>query len=373
MRNHFRSISILTLAIVLGACGQNTPTSQTTKATTAVVKTTPTLLTKLELDAGRTIEFLEIEPGDVVIVETSNMDRQRPILSGGFANGKTLPELYQALAPANSRVPQALEEAQARRVSMPDDSTEGVDQSLPGETQEAGSLPLMPQTKSVNRGVRSSVDWDWNADATWFLSYFCKTNFSHFCSTNTGSAWSWKYKSVDYTYFEASGMNASFESGAFMYSDYYKCVGFSCSWRRTWDSSIAPRYIKTFVGTKVRPRYARIDGYGPYPRVHFAVMRVEKGKPNPPSLSVSALGNRKFSVSGSGYKANTAVYVHIGYGNFTNEALHTVMSNSAGQINATLYQPCNQDWQMNFVANDGRLNPDTGSDLYSNNAYATCQ
>jgi hypothetical protein len=371
--NKLRSFCILALSVMLGACGQNTLVPQTTKATDVVVKAQPTLLAKLELDAGRTIEFLEPEPGDVVIVETSNMDRQRPILSGGFANGKTLPELYQALAPSNSRVPQALVEAQARRISAPDDSTEGLDQSLLGETQEAGSLPLAPQTKSANRGTLSSVDWDWNGDASWFLTYFCKTNLSHFCVTNYGSAWSWKYKSVDYTYFEASGMNASFESGAFMYSDYYKCVGFSCSWRRTWDSSIAPRDIKTFVGLKVRPRYARIDGSGPYPRIHFAVMRVEKGKPTPPSLSVSALGNRKFNVSGSGYKANAAVYVHIGYGNFTNEALHTITSNSNGQINATLYQACNQGWQMNFVANDGRLNPDTGSDLYSNNAYTTCQ
>jgi hypothetical protein len=368
-----RSFSILALSIMLGACGQNTLTPQTTKASAVVVKAQPTLLAKLELDAGRTIEFLELQPGDVVVIEKGNQDRHQPKISAGFAKGKTLPELYQALAPSSSRVPQALEEAQARRVSTPDESIEGVDQSLPGETQDVGSLPLPTQTKAANRETRSSVNWDWNADANWFMTYFCKTNFDNFCATNYGSAWSWKNKDLKYEYFEVTGMNASFESSAFMYVDYYKCVGFSCSWRRSWDDHIAPRYYQTWVWTNNRPRFARIDGSGPYPRIHFAVMRVIQGKPTPPSLSVSALGNRKFSVSGSGYKTNSAVYVHIGYGNLTNEALHTIMSNSAGQINATINQTCNQNWQMNFVANDGRLNPDTGSDLYSNNAYATCQ
>ncbi len=357
--------SILALTALLTACGQNLAPTPETSAKIISKGSTPVSLAKLELGTGQTIEFLEIEPGDVVIVETGNMDRHRTKLSAQFSNGKTLPEVYRAFAPTGAVAPRALEEAQVRRVSTPDDSLQGTDTSPPDANPEIGSSKI--------DAASAVLDWDWNADANWFLMYFCKTNMSHFCTTNVGSAWSWRYKSVDYTYFEVTGMNASFDSGAFLWSDYYKCVTFSCSWRRSWDGHIPPREYRTLVYTKTRPRSAQIDGYGVNPRVHLAVMRVIKDKPTPPSLSVSAQGNHKFRVTGSSYKSNSVVYVHIGYGNFTNEAIHTIMSNSSGAIDTTLSQSCINGLQMNFVANDGRLNPDTGSDLFSNNAYATCQ
>ncbi len=363
-------LSLMTMAALLGACGQSA-SEKIQAATNDIVKTPPpTLLTRLEMDSGRTIEFLENEPGDVFIVENGNQDRHRPKLTAQFVNGKSLPEIYQALSGANI-TPRVLEEAQARRLSTPDDSLEGAAQSPADPNPEFGQTPIT--ANQAARATPQAVNWDWVGDANWFNANFCKTQYDHFCATNAGSAWSWKQKDLNYTYFEVTGMNASFEGGAYLYSDYYKCKLFSCSWRRSWDGHIAPRWYQTLIYTKKRPRYARIDGNGLNYRVHFAAMRVVEGKPTPPSLSVSAQGGQKFRVTGSGYKSNAAVYVHIGYGNFTGEAMHTIISNSSGGIDATLNQTCNNGWQMAFAANDGRLNPDTGGDLFSNTAYATCQ
>jgi hypothetical protein len=314
----------------------------------------------------------ENEPGDVVIVENGHQERHRPVLNAERVSGKTLPEIYRAFAPVSAVMPRALEEAQARRVSTPDDTLEGRDEN-PVLDPESGSSPLGGVAAQHSVARTAAVNWDWNGDANWFLDYFCKTHLSNFCATNAGSAWSWKKKDIKYTYFEVTGMNASFDSGAYLHSDYYKCSFPSCQWRRSWDGHIAPRWYQTLVYTTTRPRYARIDGSGSNARVHFAAMRVIQGDPESPALSVSAQGGYKFRVTGSKFKANTSVYVHIGYGNFTNEATHIVSSNASGNIDSTLYQPCNNGSTLNFAANDGRLNPSTGHDLYSNNVKLTCQ
>lgn len=253
-------------ALTLAACGQQPAPEPSPRSVTAhpTIQAQASTLAhiKVTLAPDHTLEFIELEPGDISIHESGHMDRTKPVLSQDLVRSHSVLELFQRFAPQNTEVPQELVDAVARQGEA------AASRTVPPRDLEAapsGALPSKPLP-----GTSSN----WNLDYQWFYDLTCPTHITEFCMGNVSSAWTKKDKTVLFAYFEVTGMNASEhpDARARLLVDRTKLVypgGFV--WRsHWWKDNILPRWYHKAYFTTHRSYFGKVEASGPEARAHFA-------------------------------------------------------------------------------------------------------
>jgi hypothetical protein len=227
-----------------------------------------TLLHSVVLSETHVVHFWEFEPGVILVEEQSHADTDS---EGQLANAAkqdatlTLGDIYRRVAPEGSPLPEALRLAE-QRIAEYEDMQAELRASAQGRDIDADPPPSQPEnpfTAGDGTTVMLRPDWDWNADADWFLANFCSDyNYTYrWCPTNVGYAYSGaKY---DTSGFKSSGFAAGFNASPHFTGKYRSCSGwgpwYSCSWKLAWDEWVSPRYIRTYWWSTSGSRWAGID------------------------------------------------------------------------------------------------------------------
>jgi len=163
------------------------------------------------------VRFLEVVPGDVLMLETAPIPEKPRAFPEGIPSTKSWLEIYRTLAP-DVEPPIALVEADRRSKARaaqirPDQGTVSTDTpattgvTAPGDTRPDTLLPGSTLRPLDN----TPPGWDWNADAQWFLSNFCQGGggVATWCPTNVGWASGGHYYA---NWAQSTGLCAQFDT-----------------------------------------------------------------------------------------------------------------------------------------------------------------
>ncbi|PSM31343.1 hypothetical protein [Haliangium sp. UPWRP_2] len=221
-----------------------------------------TLLVSLALGDQHEVACYEFEPGVVALRESRAAEKGGSGLGFKLPEDRSLPAILRTLAPSQP-IPAALVQAEQRAQQR------ALRQVLSGAEKRDAEVCEPAPMSLPKSGEVHTADWDWSADALWFLANFCSTGHRQWCPYDVAWAWSERY---NVSFFQTSGMAAAFELPAHFTGDYWSCSGASCDWVRAWDERVNPRWIRTWVFTSRNHYKTRIDGTGPTARVHLAVL-----------------------------------------------------------------------------------------------------
>lgn len=268
MKRAFSGMMACTVACALAACGQPSIPEQPSPigpAPTAVhaqaIEPGALANVKVTLAPDHFIEFVELEPGDISIHESGRMDGTPPVLSRDLVRSRSAVELFRRFAPKQAAVPQELVDAVTRQRQV--EASRAVQPNDP-DGGPSGSVLSKPPNLLI----------DWNMDYQWFYSLACPTHLAEFCVGNVSSAWTKKDKTLLYTYFEVTGMNASEHPSARarLFVDRTKLLyPGTYVWRsHWWKDNIMPRWYHTAYFTALRAYFGKVEASGPEARAHFA-------------------------------------------------------------------------------------------------------
>ncbi|WP_437620269.1 hypothetical protein [Sorangium sp. So ce1151] len=232
-------------------------------------------LAVVRISATHTVEFRELDPGLIVLVEAGSVDVHDEPVDLSEVLRRPLPEAFSHLAPGEP-VPAALSEAEDRRAARfslrdstanaapPGPAVVGHDQHRI-EAQRAREANLdVPEDGALLGTAPLAVEWDWTGDARWFEQNFCERNTvdSAWCPTNVGAAGTgWR----ETMYFDTTLMNADFGTDASAKVETWNCDG-GCSWKVFANETIAPRYWRRFFLETIGWYRSSLSGT----RVHLA-------------------------------------------------------------------------------------------------------
>ena len=190
-----------------------------------VGRATGTLITSLDVGAGRVVRFYEVEPGLMVVTETGKVGDQPPVLTRLEHDSPV--DVFKALAPDRT-VPAALVAAERRRNLR---GTEAMTSPPPGDA-------------SMSKGEGPSFYTA--AEQAWFAQTFCVSGFVVKCI----QGWDWIDSGWDYS--------ASWTSTAFVGSEglvsaphvayWWDCSSGSCGWSLLNYAIISPGHYQTLSG-----------------------------------------------------------------------------------------------------------------------------
>lgn len=306
--------SLLSLAGCTATPNPNTPVRRT-------------LLGSVQLTETHVVRFWELEPGNVLVEESGRLgldgENSRPAFAvERLQPGATLAEIYLSLRPgtpesavltklraADRRIARQAHKATRRTaredlpvVARPDGITMGVngpdmlrpvaDLASPEPVQLASlANPELPKPLSHH-------EWDWIADASWFVQNFCNAGQFKWCATNV----TWAHSAaIESGWFQSWGFAAGFHATARYYGKYRSCGGwgpwYDCSWKTAFDEPIQPRFLRGYYWTSNGKRYVNIDGNQPAPHIGLAVMWNASNISNPGPAKCG--GHNEFTCNGA--------------------------------------------------------------------------
>ncbi|WP_437995826.1 hypothetical protein WMF26_32020 [Sorangium sp. So ce185] len=250
MKNILFCSSLLFMALPVHACVDSGAAQPDNPA-----ESDASALAVARLSDTHAVEFRELEPGLVALVEVGSVDERDEPVDLSEILRRPLPEAFSYLAPGEP-IPAALINAEDRRAARISQRDSTADAAPPepvalGHDQQRVELrrawEANPEARSAGAllGTASlAVEWDWTGDARWFEQNFCErsTVDSSWCPTNVGWAWTgWR----ETMYFDTTLMNADFSANASAKVETWNCNG-GCSWKIFANETIAPRYWRRF-------------------------------------------------------------------------------------------------------------------------------
>jgi hypothetical protein len=326
---HRSTLTAALPALLLLACAPE-PEVNDAETTTTTTEHELSLVHEEKLGNGGAVRFFRSGAHGAVVELTASVDDDRPLLERGQAmhNEATVEGVFAQIRPGQA-LPAQLSDL-ARDIRNAPVMEAG---KLAGSAGRVTSGAEAPEGIEKVGQALTDNQWDWNGDATWFRSNFCKTDgikaLQASCVTNwtaVTSSW-WGY------YHVASGMAASFEGTANFSASYQSCAGGVCRFidYAGLNTVIQPRYITSwsFLGSEsYLLRRFKIVGNGPHPRTHlgvtFAVPTIRSFV-----FSPNAAGST-FTAKVAGFAPNSLVRLYHDSPTFGAEHLATARTDAQG-------------------------------------------
>ncbi len=223
-----------------------------------VMHGTKTSLASIDIEPGHIVEFLEVEPGVVLISERGRLHEQPPVVTPNMAD-QPLPDVYRALAHAGTIVPTVLLAAEARRSSLV--TAKEVTRPEIDRVFDTGTHVI---TKEKQGTLYSAL----TSEQQWFTSSFCGS------PRTCIQGWDWAYIVTNrVNYWKTTALVGSEGSKPAQFHGYWwKCTG-TCGWAPLFNYELSPGYYQSVTSDNRNAAFwfkSSIDGAGGETQVSLA-------------------------------------------------------------------------------------------------------
>jgi hypothetical protein len=287
--------SLASQGCAANATGDSEPSSTNATHDVEAAEATGTVLARVQDPSGITVTFRELGPGEILIDERGPATATSLL---GARHGESATEIYQIVS-HGQEPPQALADAEARRVTLKGASPAAAAPSSAVDVPEALRTPVMvPMTNTSGQNN--------------FESYFCGASYPIHDALVAGSCQVGSYAlstPTSYsTWYQAQGYDdpTSIGTGE-LYYEYFN----GSTWS-TIDWPLTPGESMGFIYTGPTPasRFARVTGW---------TIGVASYAWTPTIGSGSLYYPQDLSFTGSGFVKDTAVAVYVNAGNTGNK------------------------------------------------------
>jgi hypothetical protein len=204
-----------------------------------------TILATIALADGHAVTFRQAESGLAFVAETGEVGHGAPRLSAPEIEGKSLVEMYRALAPA-AEVPRALLDAEAQSTALAHDATDA-----PTDVGGNGSGPAFYTS----------------GEQTWFKETICPG------AVKCIQAWDWIDSGYDYTtsWMATALVGSEGTVPVTQRAYYWSCSGGGCNWVQFNAVNVFPGHYTRLASTGLFYYKSSFDGAGAGTQVSMAI------------------------------------------------------------------------------------------------------